>query len=232
MTDQRSIFQNRSRDLAADQERLRYVSAVSLVATGLVLRFLLTPVFGTTQIYTVFYPVVLLSAYALGPRPAMLAAGLSAALAYWCFAPPAFEWKLTWANVVGVALFVATSAIAIYLISGLVRALEALALRQAAAEARARDEAERLQDLSSQVTDHLRQVSGLLAIQAEGQRDPALAAALERASAHSLRIANLHHDFAGRVGVVIDPEAAPVSPAPASAEPAVILPPAAAAVAR
>jgi hypothetical protein len=206
--------------LAADQERLRHVSAASLVAAGLVLRFLLTPVFGTTQIYTVFYPVVLLSAC------------LSAALAYWCFAPPAFAWKLTWANVVGAALFVGTSAIAIYLITGLVRALEALALRQAAAEARARDEADRLQDLSSQVTDHLRQVSGLLAIQAEGQRDPALAAALQRASAHSLRIANLHTDFAGRVGVVIDPEAKPALPDVAPAEPAVMPPPQAAAVAR
>lgn len=229
MTDQRSIFQNRSRDLAADQERLRYVSAASLVAAGLVLRFLLTPVFGTTQIYTVFYPVVLLSAYALGPRPAMLATALSAALAYWCFAPPAFEWKLTWANVVGAAMFVGTAAIAIYLITGLVRALEALALRQASAEARSRDEAERLQDLSSQVTDHLRQVSGLLAIQAEGQRDPALAAALQRASDHSLRIANLHHDFAGRIGVTAGPDAVLETTVPATGETADMRPAAAAA---
>jgi hypothetical protein len=159
----------------------------------------------------------------------MLATCLSAALAYWCFAPPAFEWKLTWANVVGAGLFVGASAIAIYLITGLVRGLEALALRQAAAEARARDEAERLQDLSSQVTDHLRQVSGLLAIQAEGQRDPALAAALQRASAHSLRIASLHHDFAGRIGGATDPDAAPATPVPATGETAALLPSAAAA---
>lgn len=122
----RSFFRKTPSSLAFHQQRsreLRYVWAVTLVALGLLVGFILQPGFGRSQAYATFYPVVLLCAYILGPRPAALAAVLSAAIAYWCFIPPAFQWK--WDAQVGSALafFLGTSAIAIHLVSRMAAAL-------------------------------------------------------------------------------------------------------------
>jgi hypothetical protein len=59
------------------------------------MRWALDPVFASNHAYTVFYPIVLLSAYFLGARPAILAAALAAAIGYWRFDRPAFHIK-TW----------------------------------------------------------------------------------------------------------------------------------------
>lgn len=120
----RSFFRKSPSSLALHEQRsreLRYVWAVTLVALGLLIGFMLQPAFGRSQAYATFYPVVLLAAYALGPRPAMVAAALSAAVAYWCFVPPDFQWK--WDTQVGAALafFLATSAVATWLITRLMR---------------------------------------------------------------------------------------------------------------
>ncbi|HEX5377655.1 MAG TPA: DUF4118 domain-containing protein [Phenylobacterium sp.] len=100
---------------------LRYVWAVTLVAAAFLARFILQPLFGPTHIYTAFYPVVLIAAYGLGARPAILATALSAAIAYWCFAPPPFDWKLDAESGAGLAVFVGVSTVAIYLVTGLMR---------------------------------------------------------------------------------------------------------------
>jgi hypothetical protein len=121
----RSIFRKTPSSLAFHEQRsreLRYVWAVTLVALGLLIGFMLQPAFGRSQAYATFYPVVLLAAYALGPKPAAVASLLSAAVAYWCFVPPDFQWK--WDTQVGAALgfFLATSAVAIWLIARLTQA--------------------------------------------------------------------------------------------------------------
>jgi K+-sensing histidine kinase KdpD len=122
----RSIFRKSPSSLAFHEQRsreLRYVWAVTLVALGLLIGFILQPSFGRSQAYATFYPVVLFAAYVLGPRPAAVATALSAAVAYWCFVPPDFQWK--WDTQVGAALafFLGTSAIAIYAIDRLLRTL-------------------------------------------------------------------------------------------------------------
>jgi K+-sensing histidine kinase KdpD len=120
----RSIFRKTPSSLAFHEQRsqkLRYVWAVTLVALGLLIGFIFEPAFGRSQAYATFYPVVLLAAYTLGPRPAVVATVLSAAVAYWCLVPPDFQWK--WDTQVGAALafFLGTSTAGIYLISRLLR---------------------------------------------------------------------------------------------------------------
>jgi K+-sensing histidine kinase KdpD len=136
---QRSIFRKTQSSLAFHEQRsreLRYVWAVTLVALGLLTGFILQPAFGRSQAYATFYPVVLLAAYTLGPKPAAVTAILSAAVAYWCFVPPDFQWK--WDTQVGAALvfFLATSAVAIWLISRLMRSTAGRAERSVADLAR------------------------------------------------------------------------------------------------
>jgi hypothetical protein len=110
---------------------LRYVSAATLVAAGLLVRFILQPVLDASLPYAAFYPVVLISAYALGPRPAALAAILSGALAYGGFDQPAALW--TWGSDATGALlvFLGVCAVAIGLVGVLTRYLETLADRKA-----------------------------------------------------------------------------------------------------
>jgi K+-sensing histidine kinase KdpD len=100
---------------------LRYVWTLTLVALGLLIGFIFEPVFGASLAYATFYPGVLLVAYAFGPKPAMVATGLSAVLAYWCLVPPDFQWK--WDIQVGSALafFLVASLLGISLITRLVR---------------------------------------------------------------------------------------------------------------
>jgi hypothetical protein len=128
----RSIFCKTPSSLAFHEQRsreLRYVWAVTLVALGLLIGFILQPAFGRSQAYATFYPVVLFAAYVLGPRPAVVATALSAAVAYWCFVPPDFQWK--WDNQVGAALafFLGSSAAAIYLINHLLRTMSDRSMR-------------------------------------------------------------------------------------------------------
>lgn len=207
MTYPRSVFRKSASSLARREQRsreLRYIWAVTLVAAGLLVRFVLQPVFGASHTYTAFYPVVLIAAYLLGPRPAILATVLSGAVAYWGFAQPDFAWKLDPKGGAALAFFAGTSAVAIYLITGLNRALEELAARQSRAEALAHSHAELFRELNERVTNHLQLISGLLALQARGEADTALSGALTRASERSLDIARIHREVAGQTGGAVD----------------------------
>lgn len=207
MTYPRSIFRKPASSLAVRDRRsreLRYIWALTLVAAGLLVRFVMHPLFGASHTYTAFYPVVLLAAYLLGPRPAILAAVLSGGIAYACFAQPAFAWKFDPKGLAALAFFAGTSTVAIYLITGLTRALEELAIRQSRAEALADSHAELFRELNERVTHHLQLISGLLALQARGEADTALSGALTRASERSLDIARIHREFAGQTGEEVD----------------------------
>ena len=206
-----SFLRLTSRDVQSNLERqarrgeqLKFVWAVTLVAAGLLARFVLQPVFGASHTYTAFYPVVLLAAYSLGARPAILAMILSSAVAYWCFAAPPFQFKLTAQALMSMGFFLGTSGVAILLISGLTRALAELARRQDRAEALADNHARLFQELNSRVTHHLQLVGGLLALQARGETDVALSGALTRASERSIDLSRTHSELAGQADDAVD----------------------------
>lgn len=137
----RSIFRKTPSSLAFHEQRsreLRYVWAVTLVALGLLVGFVMQPGFGRSQAYATFYPVVFVAAATLGPRPAAMTTILSAGVAYWCFIPPAFQWK--WDLEVGSALafFLGGSAVAICLISRITQIIVDRAERRPSAATLAR----------------------------------------------------------------------------------------------
>ena len=204
MSSKRFPFSGQPADPASKPLGLNYATAGALVATALLVRFLLAPVFGTGHPYTVFYPVVLLTAYGLGVRPALMAMGLSALLAYWMFVPPPFAPKAEAGALAGLGFFLLNCSTAIYLITGLKRSLENLASGQDRAEALAHSHADLFRELSERVTNHMQLVSGLLALQAQGEQDDALSGALTRASERTLLIARIHREFAGQGGDLVD----------------------------
>ncbi|HEX5379153.1 MAG TPA: histidine kinase dimerization/phosphoacceptor domain -containing protein [Phenylobacterium sp.] len=182
----------------------RYATALLLVLAGFVARLALEPVFGATHTYTVFYPVVIVAAYFLGARPAILAAALSITVAYWCFDRPTLAWKADFATLAPLSFFAFTSAVSIYFITGMARAMRDLGAAQRRAEDLAESHAELFRNLNERVTNHLQLVAALLQLQARDERDKTVGRALSEASARTLLISRAHRNLGGEVDKTLD----------------------------
>lgn len=182
----------------------RYAMALLFLLTGFLVRLALEPVFGDNHTYTVFYPVVIVSAYFLGARPAILAAAASTAVAYWCFARPTLAWKADFSALTTMFFFVFTSAVSIYFITGMARALADLGAAQRRAEGLAESHADLFRNLNERVTNHLQLVAALLQLQARDERDPTVGRALSEASARTLLISRAHRSLGGEADKTLD----------------------------
>jgi two-component sensor histidine kinase len=171
---------------------------------GLGTRWALDPVFASNHAYTVFYPIVLLSAYFLGARPAVLAAALAAAIGYWRFDRPAFHIKTDLDSLTSLLFFVMTSSVAIYFITGMARAVAEKTAAQAKAERLAQAHATLFGELNERVTNHLQLVAALLQLQAKDEPDKAVARALAEASARTMLISKTHRSLAGEGSELLD----------------------------
>lgn len=119
MTYQGSIFRKSPGNLAREARRnarLRWAKVATLVAGGLLAGFVLQPALGR-DVYATFYPVAPLCAWAMGPKPALGATLLSAAVAYLCLGPASAP--LDAAALAALASYLAVSAGAVALVSGL-----------------------------------------------------------------------------------------------------------------
>ena len=182
----------------------RYGTALLLVLAGFVGRLALEPVFGDSHTYTVFYPVVILAAYFLGARPAILAAAASIVVAYWCFARPTLAWKSDFSALTTMFFFIFTSGVSIYFITGMARALDDLGAAQRRAENLAESHADLFRNLNERVTNHLQLVAALLQLQARDERDPTVGRALSEASARTLLISRAHRSLGGEADKTLD----------------------------
>lgn len=181
-----------------------YILALAVVAAGFGARSALNPVLGSDHAYTVFYPGVILAAYFLGARPAAVTAVLSAAAGYWFFAHPVLHWKVNPAGLTTLSFFALTATVSVYFITGMGRALKALAAERARAEGLARNHATLFQELNERVTNHLQLVAALLQVQARDARDVSLSVALAEASSHTLSISRVHRSLSGEGGEALD----------------------------
>ena len=108
-------------------QKSAYVWATLWVGGAFVLRLALQPVFHQGQIYSLFWPGVVLAAYVFGRRPAAWATLLSGVVAFFAFATPQFAWKVEAQPLTSLAFFFVNAAVAIYLITALTAGLAFLA---------------------------------------------------------------------------------------------------------
>lgn len=181
-----------------------YALALLLAGLAFAARLALAPVFGSDHTFTVFYPVVILTAYFLGARPAIAAAGVSVVLAYWAFLPPQMSWKTDFASLATVLFFTFTSAVSIYFITGMAKALRQVAEARARAEELALSHADLFGELNERVTNHLQLVAALLQLQARDEADESVARALAEASTRTLLISRVHRSVAGDTNKTLD----------------------------
>lgn len=175
-----------------------------LVAAAFCVRAPMQPVLGGGLAYSAFYPAVILSAYAFGRGPAVVAALVSAVLAFWCFVEPAYGWKATPRALTGFGFFTLVCTVAIVVITGLTGALKNLSRELGRAQAVADSHAGLFRELNERMTHHMRLVAGVLALQAKGEPEPQVADSLRRAMERTLLISRVHRQLGGRTEDSVD----------------------------
>jgi two-component sensor histidine kinase len=134
----------------------------------------------------------------------VIAAVRSAAIGYLRFAQPEFEIKADLDSLTSLLFFATTSAVAIYFITGMARAMAATKAAQAKAEELAQAHAGLFGELNERVTNHLQLVAAILQLQARDEPDKAVARALAEASARTMLISKTHRSFSGEPSDLLD----------------------------
>jgi len=190
--------------LRRDHPATPWLLAAALVAVAFLTRLSMASVLTGALAYSVFYPAVILTAYAFGRGPAIAAALASGALAFWCFVEPANAWKATPQTLTTLAFFTLVCAVAIVVITGLTAALKNLSRELGHAQAVADSHAGLFRELNERMTHHMRLVAGVLALQAKGEPEPQVADGLRRAMERTLLISRVHRQLGGRSDEAVD----------------------------
>ena len=176
---------------------VRYWVAAGLVLISLWVRLLLSPYLATGYGYTCFYPGVILSAYWLGGRPGLMAAGLSTVIVYNFMGPAPFSFPTDGRAMVALGFFLVSSLLLIHVLSTIRARLNTLTNRHAEVEALAMGQAELVRDHAQRTTDHLQLISAILQLRARDETDPMAARVLTNAASRTLLISRTHRAFTG-----------------------------------
>lgn len=175
----------------------RYWAAAALVLVSLWVRLLLSPYLASGYGYTCFYPGVILSAYWLGGRPALMAAGLSTVIVYNFMGPAPFSFPTDGRAMVSLGFFVVSSLLLIHVLSTIRSRLNTLTSKHAQVEALAMGQAELFRDHAQRTTDHLQLISAILQLRARDETDPMVSRVLTNAASRTLVISRTHREFTG-----------------------------------
>lgn len=174
----------------------RYAAAIACVGIAFLTRFALDPVFGTTSfIFSAFYLAVVVTAYFAGSGPAIVASFASAGLAYWAFAAPAYALKVNPEALTSMSFFALTSAVDIYFITGMTRAVQLFRAERLRAELLAEGHANLFREFNEHATNHLQLVAALLQLRATDGLDATYAHSLAEASARTMLISRVHRSL-------------------------------------
>jgi two-component sensor histidine kinase len=191
------------RPLAGLIERARampgaeYAGAVLLVAVSLIVRLWLDPILTQGYGFTCFYPGVILAAYWLGGRPALLATGLSTLIVYSFMGPAPLTLHMDGRAMVGLSFFLLSSLLLIHILSSIRARFRDLTISHARVEALATGQAELFREHAQRMTDHLQLISAILQARARGETDPMVSRVLTNAASRTLVISRTHRAFAG-----------------------------------
>jgi two-component sensor histidine kinase len=174
----------------------RYLIAILLVVLAFCTREALIPVLGETRVaFSTFYLAVVLAAYFSGVGPAICASIRAAGIAYWAFVSPAYAPKLDVDSLTSMGFFALTSAVDIYFITGMRRALQEYRAERTRAELLAQGNADLFREFNERATTHLQLVAALLHLRSREGLDSAYSNALADASRRTLMISRVHRSL-------------------------------------
>lgn len=175
---------------------MRYWAAALLVLACFGVRLLLSPLVTAGFGFTCFYPAVILSAYWLGGRPGLMAAGLSTLLVINFMWTEPFQVPTDSRTLVALVFFLFSSLLLIHVLSAIRSRFADLETRHARVEALATGQAELFREHAQRTTDHLQLISAILQVRARDERDPLVARVLTNAASRTLVISRTHRAFA------------------------------------
>ncbi|MDI1326346.1 MAG: DUF4118 domain-containing protein [Brevundimonas sp.] len=175
----------------------RYWAAGILVMLALAVRLTLSSAMGNGYGYTCFYPAVILAAYWLGARPALMATGLSTAIVYAFLGPVPLHWNVDGRGLVALTFFLLSSVLLIHILSTIRARFTLLAATHARVEALAAGQAELFHEHAQRTTDHLQLISAILQLRAREEADPLVSRVLTNAASRTLLISRAHREFTG-----------------------------------
>lgn len=176
---------------------VRLAMCVALVAAAFVTRLSLGEMFPAgSLIFSIFYLAVVIAAYFAGPRLAAVTALVAAVSAYWAFAAPGFAWKVNVEALISMGFFALTSAVDIYFITGMKRAVVRYRLERTRAELLAQGHAALFHEYNERTANHLQLLGSLL-------RGGDEAKLVDEASRRTLLLSSVHR------ALTADPAAEP-----------------------
>lgn len=180
----------------------RYAGAIGLFLAALGLRVALAPAIATGYGMTVFYPAVILAAYWLGARPAILAAVLSTVAVFGFLAAQPLH--LDGRGWVSLGFFALTSGLAIYLLTTIRAQLRRLTEANARTEELVLSQAGLFREHAERVTNHLQLIAAILDHRGALEAEPDAARVITNAASRTLLISRMHREFAGGAERTID----------------------------
>lgn len=153
--------------------------------------------------FSSFYMAVVLSSYFLGVAEAIVTCLLSAGLAYWAFAAPSVSWSTAPVDFISMGFFFLTSAVDIYVINAMKRAVAMYKAERQRFEILAEGHAALFHDYNERTASYLSLLSAILENSAKGEGSPDMVL-IDEASRHAFALSSLHRNQMGVGGVETD----------------------------
>jgi len=183
---------------------VRYGLAVGLALSVIALRAAFDSALAPGAYYYLYYPAIVIIAYALGLGPAIVALVLAGFVSYYAFSAPAFQIKSDVRANLRLALFLITSGAVAALMADVRRRLSALRSEVSETSALTRSQAELFREHAERVGDHLQLLSAVLQFKARDEPEPDYSRVLANAASRTLLISRMHRSFASDENAKVD----------------------------
>jgi two-component sensor histidine kinase len=173
----------------------RYAAAVVLTVVALGLRIALLPALATGYPFITFFPMVVLVAFWLGARPAMLAVALSAMLSWLFVMSRDSNFAFGLSSLSASILFVAFSGLIVAVVGRLQRINRELERQREVNAALLAHREVLFRELQHRVGNNIQMIASLIALQEHRVSDPAARGALEEAGRRLGLVGRIHRQL-------------------------------------
>ncbi|PHY17315.1 sensor histidine kinase [Caulobacter sp. BP25] len=178
----------------------RYALAVLIAALSFLLRLGLDGLFPPGFPYVTFFPAVVVCAYFLGLRPAILCATLCGLAAWYFFIPSARGFSISFPVALALGFYVFVVAVDIFFIDGMRQALDQLRAERERYRQLAESRDLLYRELHHRVSNNLQVAGALLRLQGQGVMDVDARQVLDQAGARIEVIAQIQRELHNAVG--------------------------------
>lgn len=175
----------------------RYAFAAGATLLMLLLRAAFDPVLSPGAYYFLYYPGVVLIAYALGLGPGILAITLAGLMSYFAFSQPAFAIKIDLRANLRLVLFLVSASVLALVAASVRDRLRRLSEHLADASALTHAQATLFRNHADRVAGHLQLLSALLQLKADKEPAVDYSRVLMNAASRTMLISRIHRSFAG-----------------------------------